>query len=269
MVEKPPRESLCGDKDIKLMEMRLQKALSQFGISSRRQSERLIEEGRVTVNGSIAQIGTKVDISRDHIKVDGKLLIKPEIKAYYIFYKPTGVVSTLSDPQGRACIKDYLKTIPHRVFPIGRLDFNSEGLIILTNDGELTNALLHPSKKVYKTYHVKINDEPTIEVIDKLRKGVRLSDGMTKPAKVKILKKTEKNTWLVISIYEGRQRQIRRMLEAVGHTVLRLIRVKIGNISLGDLKKGEIRKLTQRELESLFKEIKNIKVKDYDTKEIQ
>lgn len=237
------------------MEMRLQKALAQFGVSSRRDAEGLIEQGRVTVNGAIAKIGMKVDISRDHIKVDGKLLIRPESKAYYIFNKPAGVVSTMSDPQKRVCIKNYLKGIPHRVFPIGRLDYNSEGLMILTNDGDLTNAILHPSKKIYKTYHVKINGEPTNESLDRLRKGVILSDGLTKPAKVKILKKAEINTWLAISIYEGRQRQIRRMIEAIGHTVLRLVRVKIATISLGDLKQGDIRKLNHEEIQSLTDEV--------------
>ncbi|HIJ60819.1 MAG TPA: rRNA pseudouridine synthase [Nitrospirae bacterium] len=234
------------------MEMRLQKALAQFGISSRRNSEKLIQSGKVTVNGSVAHLGIKVDISRDHIKVDGKLLIKPERKVYYILNKPVGVVSTLSDPEGRNCIKNYLIGIPQRVFPIGRLDFNSEGLIILTNDGEFANAILHPSKKIYKTYHVKVKDEPSVESIDKLRKGIKLTDGMTKPARVRVIKRTEKNSWLEISIYEGRRRQIRRMTEAIGHDVLKLIRVSIGCLSLGDLKAGEVRKLSQEEIREFF-----------------
>lgn len=241
------------------MEERLHKILAGLGLVSRRKAEELILEGRVTVNGKIATIGLKADASRDHIKVNGKLVTGTSRnlrKFYLMFYKPKGVVTTLSDPEGRPAVKDYLKGIKYRVFPVGRLDFDSEGLLLLTNDGDFTNAVLHPSKKIPKTYLVKVKGIIEDEKIEKLRRGVKLDDGATMPAKVRKGRNSENNSWIEITIYEGKKRQIRRMLEKVGHPVLKLKRISIDGIKLGNLKPGEIRHLTAEELEHMKNEFK-------------
>jgi 23S rRNA pseudouridine2605 synthase len=237
------------------MEERIQKIIAQMGIASRRKAEEIIAEGRVTVNGKIALIGEKADPSKDHIKVDGKLLIRREPKVYLMFNKPKNVVTSLADPQGRPTIKDYLKGIRYRVFPVGRLDFDSEGLLFLTNDGDFTNAVLHPSRKIPKTYMVKVKGIIDDNKINKLRQGVRLEDGRTLPAKVKFARQSENNSWIEIAITEGKKRQVRRMVEAVGHPALKLRRVSINGIRLSGLKIGELRPLTERELRELKKEI--------------
>ncbi len=237
------------------MEERIQKIIAQMGIASRRKAEEIIVEGRVTVNGKIALIGEKADPSKDHIKVDGKLLIRREPKVYLMFNKPRNVVTSLADPQGRPTIKDYLKGIRYRVFPVGRLDFDSEGLLFLTNDGDFTNAVLHPSRKIPKTYMVKVKGIIDDNKINKLRQGVRLEDGRTLPAKVKFARQSENNSWIEIAITEGKKRQVRRMVEAVGHPALKLRRVSINGIRLSGLKIGELRPLTERELRELKKEI--------------
>jgi len=237
------------------MEERIQKIIAQMGIASRRKAEEMIAEGRVTVNGKIALIGEKAESSKDHIKVDGKLLIRREPKVYLMFNKPKNVVTSLADPQGRPTIKDYLKGIRYRVFPVGRLDFDSEGLLFLTNDGDFTNAVLHPSRKIPKTYMVKVKGIIDDNKINKLRQGVRLEDGRTLPAKVKFARQSENNSWIEIAITEGKKRQVRRMVEAVGHQALKLRRVSINGIRLSGLKIGELRPLTERELRELKKEI--------------
>src|SRR4030043_1421130 len=196
-----------------LMEKRLQKIFSEMGIASRRKAEELITEGRVTVNGRIATIGTKADPVKDHIKVDGKLLIRPEPKVYIMFNKPKNVVTSLHDPEGRPTVKDFLKGVNYRVFPVGRLGYDSEGLLLLTNDGDFAHAVLHPSKKISKTYLVKVKGILDKEEIEKLEKGIKLGDGMTSPAKVRRIRKTENNLWLEMVIYEGKKRKIRRMLK--------------------------------------------------------
>ena len=180
---------------LSLMEKRLQKILSEMGIASRRKSEELILEGRVTVNGQVATLGAKADAAKDHIKLNGKLLIRPEPKVYLMFHKPRGVVTTLNDPEGRPTVKDFLKKVKYRVFPVGRLDYDSEGLLLLTNDGDFAQSLLHPSKKTFKTYLVKAKGEPDEAKIQKLRDGIKLMEGVTAPAKIKKLRKTENNTW--------------------------------------------------------------------------
>ncbi len=237
------------------MELRIQKFLAQIGVASRRRAEELIKEGRVTVNGKVAEIAMRIDPSECHIKVDGKLLTSPEQRVYYLFYKPVGVVSTLTDPEGRACLSDFIGRIKYRLFPVGRLDFNSEGLMILTNDGDLANRILHPSRKIPKTYHVKVSDEPSEASIERLCKGIWLEEGKTAPAKVKMLRKTSSNVWLEMVLYEGRKRQIRRMIEGIGHSVLKLRRVKINGLSLNKLKPGELREMTEEELKRLKEEI--------------
>jgi len=237
------------------MEKRLQKILSEMGITSRRKAEDLIFEGRVTVNGRIATIGTKADPVKDHIKVDGKLLIRPEPKVYIMFNKPKNVVISLHDPEGRPTVKDFLKGVKYRVFPVGRLDYDSEGLLLLTNDGDFAHAVLHPSKKISKTYLVKVKGILDEEEIEKLKSGVRLRDGMTLPAKVKKIKRTENNSWLEMTIYEGKKRQIRRMLEKTGHDVLKLKRIRVDGLELGKLEPGTFRYLTPEERDKIKKEV--------------
>jgi 23S rRNA pseudouridine2605 synthase len=234
-----------------LMEQRLQKILAQMGIVSRRKAEELILEGRVTVNGRIATIGMKADLTRDHIKVDGKLLVRPEPKVYIIFNKPRDVVTSLYDPEGRPTVKDFLKGVKYRVFPVGRLDYDSEGLLLLTNDGDFAHAVLHPSKKIPKTYLVKLKGFLKEDEIKKLRTGIKLADGMTAPAKVKRVRKTENNSWIEITIYQGKKRQIRRMLEKIGHEVLKLRRIRIDGLEMGNLKPGAYRYLSAEEINKI------------------
>jgi len=236
------------------MEERLQKIIARRGLASRRGAEEIISEGRVTVNGKTATTGMKADPSRDHIKVDGKLLVRPEPKVYLMLNKPRGVVTSLLDPEGRPTVKDFLRGVKYRVFPVGRLDYDSEGLILLTNDGDFSNKLLHPSNKIPKTYAVKIKGMITEEQMKRLRLGVRLEDGKTEPARVRFLRESETNSWLEISITEGRKRQIRRMVEAVGHPAIKLRRISINGLKLGGLKIGAIRALTDKELQLLRQE---------------
>lgn len=237
-----------------LMEERLQKILAQMGIASRRGAEEIILEGRVTVNGEPAVLGMKADPGKDHIKLDGKLLTKPEPKVYLMINKPRGVITTLSEQEDRPTIRNFIQKIRYRVFPVGRLDYDSEGLLLLTNDGDFAHSILHPSKKIPKTYHVKIKGFLEDDQIQKLRKGIKLQDGITQPAKAKKLRKAEENSWVEITIYEGRKRQIRRMLDKVGHPVLKLKRIKINGIELGELAPGEIRYLTPEEVSKIKKE---------------
>jgi 23S rRNA pseudouridine2605 synthase len=234
-----------------LMEKRLQKILSETGIVSRRKAEDLILEGRVTVNGRIATIGMKADLTRDHIKVNGKLLLRPDPKVYLIFNKPGDVVTSLYDPEGRPTVKDFLKGVKYRVFPVGRLDYDSEGLLLLTNDGDFTHAVLHPSKKIPNTYLVKLKGFLEENEIEKLRTGIKLADGMTAPTKVQRVRKTENNSWLEITIYQGKKRQIRRMLEKVGHEVLKLRRIRIDGLEMGNLKPGVYRYLSAEEINKI------------------
>jgi 23S rRNA pseudouridine2605 synthase len=239
------------------MVKRLQKILSEMGITSRRRSEELILEGRVTVNGKVATIGMKADPSKDYIKVDGELItgFKKEIqKVYIMFNKPRNVVTTLSEPQGRITVKDFLKGVKYRVFPVGRLDYDSEGLLLLTNDGDFAHAVMHPSKKISKTYLVKIKGTIGEDNIEKLKKGVRLKDGTTFPAKVRKVKELEKNSWIEITIFEGRKRQIRRMLESIGYHVIVLRRIGINRLKLKDLRAGEIRHLAPDEIRLIMSE---------------
>ncbi len=237
------------------MQKRLQKILSEMGVASRRKAENLILEGRVTVNGQIATLGMKVNPLKDHIKVDGRLLTSIEPKIYLIFNKPKNVLTSLYDPKGRPTVKDFLKGIKYRVFPVGRLDFDSEGLIFLTNDGDLAQAILHPSKNIPKTYLVKVKGIIEEQTVKKLESGIKLEEGITAPAKVKMARVTDNNSWIEITIYEGKKRQIRRMLEKVGHRVLKLKRIRVNGINLGNLKTGSFRYLTPKEVEKIRREI--------------
>ncbi len=238
------------------MEHRLQKIIAKMGIASRRKAEEIIMEGRVTVNGKIATIGMKADPGKDHIKVNGKLLLRPEKKVYLIFNKPRAVVTSLGDPQQRPTVKDFLKGIKQRVYPVGRLDYDSEGMLLLTNDGDFAHAILHPSKKISKTYLVKIKGVLEEEELEKLRNGIRLDKTVTAPARVRRLKRAEHNSWIEMIIYEGKKRQIRRMLERVDHQVVRLIRVRINGLEMGDLSPGAIRHISDDEMKKLNRELK-------------
>jgi 23S rRNA pseudouridine2605 synthase len=233
------------------MQERIQKILSKCGIASRRKAEEMMIEGRVTVNGAVATPGMKADFSKDHIKVDGKLIRRTEPKVYLILNKPVKCVTAVKDPEGRITVKDYMKGVKATVFPVGRLDYNSEGLLIMTNDGELANALLHPKNKIPKTYLVKVSGLPDDKDMGKLQKGIKLEDGITAPAKVRRIRQTDLNSWIEITIYEGKKRQIRRMLDRIKHPVMRLRRIKIDGLALGRLPLGSFRYLTPDEVKRL------------------
>ncbi len=218
----------------------------------------MIIEGRVSVNGKPAMIGMKVDPAKDFIKVDGKPVTRSGPKLYFAFHKPKAVMSTLEDPEGRPTVKDFLRGIKQRVYPVGRLDYHSEGLLLITNDGEFANLVLHPARKIPKTYEVKVKGTVEDENLEKLRGGIKLEDGMTLPAKLRPAGKTEGgNSWLQITIHEGRKRQIRRMFDKVGHPVLKLKRTSIGGIKLGALEPGGLRPLTGPEIEKIVKAAKS------------
>lgn len=230
------------------MEIRLQKVIADSGLASRRKAEEFIVQGRVTVNGQVVcELGTKVNPAKDHVKVDGRHLKPVPPQTFVMLNKPKHIVSTMSDPSGRSTIADLLPGVHVRVFPVGRLDFDSEGLVLLTNDGDLAQLLLHPRHHVPKTYLIKVKGMLAPEHIDALEKGVMLDDGRTGPAVVKKVGKATENSWLEITIFEGRKHQVKRMLDAVNHPVLKLKRVKFGPLALGDLPTGHYRYLTDRE----------------------
>lgn len=232
---------------------RLQKILAQAGIASRRKSEEYITSGRVEVNGVVVNdLGAKADPANDEIKVDGKS-IGSEKKVYLLFHKPKGVISSVKDPKGRKVVTDYLKDVKERVYPVGRLDYDTEGLLILTNDGEFANLLTHPKYHVPRTYHATVKGTPHGNVLEKLASGIKLEDGMTAPAEVEYQDvRLEKNeTVISLTIYEGRNRQVRRMMEAVHYPVELLKRVRFGPIFLTGLARGRYRELTKREVEEL------------------
>ena len=232
--------------------MRINKFLSSLGIASRRAIDKYIEEGRIKVNGVIASTG--IDVTEDdEIYIDNKKIETKRIeeKVYFILNKPLEVLSASSDDRGRKTVVDLIKT-DKRIFPIGRLDYMTSGLILLTNDGELFNRLVHPKSEIYKKYYIKVFGEVKKEEIEELKKGVLLEDGKTLPAKVSGIKYNKNKTSMYISIREGRNRQIRRMIEKFGYKVLMLRREKIGELSLGDLKEGKYRELTREEIEYLY-----------------
>jgi len=239
------------------MRERLQKLLSQAGIASRRQAEVMISAGRVAVNGAVVtELGTKADPDHDMIVVDGRALTVTAAKRYILLYKPSGYMTTLKDPEGRPLVIDLLKDIGERVYPVGRLDYNSEGLLLLTNDGDWANRLAHPRYEIDKEYHVRVQGEVSQEQLDRLGAGVTLEDGRTAPATISLLKESEQNTWISVTIHEGRYRQVRRMCEAVGLSVVRLRRNRYGFLNLAGLKPGEFRELTAEEAKRLADETK-------------
>jgi len=238
------------------MLVRLQKLISQAGITSRRKAEALITDGCVTVNGRIVtELGSKADPERDHVKVNGKLLHFQSPSIYLMLNKPDGFITTLSDPEGRPTVMSLIRGVKGRLYPVGRLDYHTEGLLLLTNDGALAHALMHPSSGVAKRYHVKIKGVIDDDQIARLSRGVKLHDGTTAPCTVNKLRLHEKNSWLEVILHEGRYRQVRRMFEAIGRFVIRLRRVGYAGLTLGDLPAGQSRRLTPKEVESLYRVI--------------
>lgn len=236
------------------MPERLQKLIAQAGIASRRAAEELIRNGEVTVNGEIVtELGTKADPEKDHIKVKGKLInqkLKGHAQVHLLVNKPKGFLSSAADPEGRKLVTDLVKGFG-RLHPVGRLDFNSEGLIILTNDGDFTN-IVASSKRIPKVYEVKVKGLPPRAAINKLRRGVLLEDGFkTAPAEIHELPSTEKNGWYEVILYEGHNQQIRKMFDAISHSVVKLRRTAIGNLRDPYLKTGSSRKLTEEEVKDL------------------
>ena len=235
------------------MEERLQKLIAAAGIASRRHAEELIEAGEVTVNGEVVrELGTKADPARDHIKVRGRLinpLLEQREKVYVLLNKPRGYLTALSDTEGRPLVNELVPQSLGRLHPVGRLDFNTEGLLILTNDGELTNYVTSARNHVRKVYEVKVKGVPSEDQVARLRRGVRLEDGArTAPAEIKKLDETSTNSWFEVVLHEGRNQQIRRMFDSVGHSVLKLRRVAVGHLRDERLRPGSYRFLTPQEV---------------------
>ena len=233
------------------MQVRLQKIISQAGVTSRRKAEDLIREGRVRINGkTVFELGTKADPDRDTIDVDGKRIEPKQPKISVLLNKPDGYITSLRDPEGRPTVKKLVDNIPVRLYPVGRLDYHTEGLLILTNDGDLAQQIEHPSHALEKVYLAKVKGVPEENKINKLRNGIVLEGRKTLPAKMKIIE-TRKNAWLEITIREGRQNQIRNMFEEIGHPVLKLKRVAIGSVRDDSLKPGQYRMLKPQEIKVL------------------
>lgn len=232
--------------------VRLQKVIARSGIASRRKAEELIREGLVTVNGeTVFILGTKVDPTHDHVKVMGRHLKPKPPDIFLMLHKPSGYLSTLQDPLGRPTIKALVPKPSLRLFPVGRLDYDSEGLLLLTNNGDIAQACLHPARHVPKTYLVKIKGMLEDHEIQQLRHGLVLEDGPTAPAKVKKAGKAEANSWVEITIHEGRKHQVKRMFEQLGHPVIKLKRIQFGPLNLGTLPPGQARYLTDKEANDL------------------
>lgn len=240
---------------------RLQKIIAHAGFASRREAETMIREGRVTVNGKVVtELGTKAAPGQDHIKVDGKLITRAETHRYILIYKPREIMSTANDPQGRKTVIDLVKGVRERIYPVGRLDYQSEGLLLLTNDGDLAFKVSHPQHGSVKTYHVKVRGVPDERIIGKLERGITIEGKRTVPCEIERMKTTgrstgrteeEGNTWYEVRLREGRNQQIRKMFKAVGHPVSKLRRVAIGPIADPKLTPGDWRELTTKEVKML------------------
>jgi 23S rRNA pseudouridine2605 synthase len=232
-----------------MAEERLQKILARAGVTSRRKAEQLILESRVAVNGTVVnRLGSKADLDRDHIKVDGRLLRPPKRLVYLALNKPDKVVTTVQDPQGRATVMDLVRGVKERVFPVGRLDYHSEGLLLLTNDGELAHQLTSASSHVPKTYLVKVNGMLAPDQEAQFREGIPLHGRRTAPAGLRLVKRAE-NPWYEVCLIEGRQNQVRIMFKHFGRLVEKLRRIRIGHLSLGRLQPGQVRHLTAAEVQ--------------------
>jgi len=237
--------------------IRLNKFLSQAGVVSRREADRLIELGRIKVNGKVIKVlGHKINEQDDDVEVDGRRVEKIEIGVYLMLYKPKGILVTLKDPGKRPTVKSLILPVKKRVFPVGRLDLNSEGLLLLMDDGELAHRLMHPRYQIDKEYRARIKGRPDRSKLERLRRGVYLDGKKTSPARVALLASDDKKSILKIVIHEGRNREIRRMMDAIGHTTVALKRVQYAGLSLGTLKPGEWRYLKQAEVTRLKKLVK-------------
>ena len=235
--------------------MRLQKYMAMCGVAARRKCEEIIGAGRVSVNGQvITEMGTQVE-ENDEGRVDGVLIRPEEEKRYVLYHKPAGEVTTVSDEKGRETVMDRFRDFPVRLYPVGRLDYDSEGLLLLTNDGELAQRLTHPSCEVDKVYLARVTGNPSYEAIERLRRGVYLEGDQlrTYPAQVRVVRDESLFSDILVTIHEGRNRQVRRMFDSVGHKVLLLRRVRFGPLELGDLRRGEWRELTKEEIELLHR----------------
>lgn len=248
------------------MQERLQKIIAHAGYASRREAEAMIREGRITVNGkTVTELGSKADPDRDHIKVDGKLITRAEDHRYILIYKPKEVMTTVEDPQGRRTVIDLVRGVRERIYPVGRLDYHSEGLVLLTNDGELAYKVSHPTHGSVKTYNVKVRGVPEERIVDKLRRGITIEGKRTLPCEIAGIKTTGKgaeegNSWWEVKLHEGRTQQIRKMFQAVGHPVQKLKRVAIGPITDPKLLPGVWRELTKHEVK-LLATLKDVPVK--------
>jgi len=232
--------------------LRLQKVLSEAGVASRRRGETLILAGRVSINGKvIRELGVKADPDRDQIMVDGKSIPRPSPKVYYLLHKPRGIITSLRDPEGRPTIKDLIPNIKVRVYPVGRLDYDAEGLMLLTNDGELALKLTHPRYEISRSYLVKVRGLLTPKEMDLLERGVMLVDGMSPPMEVKRVKMLKENSWLKVTVREGRNRVIKRTFEAINRPVLRLKRIRFASLTLEGLGPGNCRPLSPEEVKNL------------------
>lgn len=232
--------------------MRLAKALARAGVASRRRAEELVRAGRVRVNGEVVtDPAFRVREGTDVLEVDGRAVEAPRERVTILLYKPAGYVSTVRDPWGRPTVLDLLGHTPWRLYPVGRLDLDTEGLLLLTNDGELAQLLTHPRYEVEKTYEALVRGQPAAKALARLRQGVRLEDGWTVPARVRVLARKGSNTVLEITVHEGRKRQIKRMCLAVGHPVLKLKRTRLSFLTLAGLAPGKYRFLTREEVERL------------------
>ena len=230
---------------------RLQKLIAACGLASRREAERWIESGRVAVDGRVATLGDKADPAVEVVTVDGRPIGKTEQRLTLLLNKPVGYVTTMSDPQGRPVVSDLLTDVPERVVPVGRLDLTTEGLLLMTNDGELAQQLAHPRYHVEKTYLARVHGLVDAAALEKLATGVQLEDGLTAPARVRLVRTTRTNSWLELTLHEGRNRQVRRMCEALGFPVSRLKRIAYAFLREGDLKPGQYRRLSPREVQRL------------------
>ncbi|HEY5674579.1 MAG TPA: pseudouridine synthase [Malonomonas sp.] len=233
------------------MAERLQKLIAQAGLASRRQAEAWITEGRVLLNGEVAKLGDRADLSTDQLLVDGRRLGNAEEQVTLLLNKPRGYVSTLKDPQGRKLVTDLITGLSQRLYPVGRLDYNTEGLLLLTNDGDLAQHLAHPRHHVEKTYLVKASGQLNSKTRQQLESGVSLDDGMTLPAKLENVRTSGQFCWFELTIREGRNRQVRRMCEQLGVPVVRLKRIRVGFLELAGIKTGSYRRLTAAEVERL------------------
>ncbi len=236
------------------MKERLQKVLSHAGVCSRRKAEELITKGQVRVNGRVVrELGSEADPMRDTIEVMGEV-IRRERPKYFLFYKPDRVITSLSDPEGRRTVADYFRNVRERVFPVGRLDYHSEGAILMTNDGELDNLLTHPRYQVNKVYEVTVRGRFSPKAAEKMAKGVKIDTGITAPCEIEILEynKEKNKTKVRMTLHEGKNREIRKMMEVFHHMVFELVRVQYAFLTLNGLKRGEYRKLTREEVKKLY-----------------